>query len=128
MKKLAISLAVAASAILVTAASAAPLSNGLSIVPENGVESVRLICDQSGRCIRTRGGPRVVIQRKQGAKPDDPQSILAVVFLFAKKDASGQPAIGAQEKNLEFVCESGLATLRTSFDLQKMAGAQGPDW
>lgn len=71
---------------------------------------------------------RVVIQRKQGAKPDDPQSILAVVFLFAKKDASGQPAIGAQEKNLEFVCESGLATLRTSFDLQKMAGAQGPDW
>jgi hypothetical protein len=63
MKKLAISLAVAASAIFVTAASAAPLSNGLSIVPENGVESVRLVCDQSGRCVRTRGAPRVVIQR-----------------------------------------------------------------
>ena len=63
MKKLTIALAIAASAAFVTAASAAPLSNGLSIVPENGVESARLVCDQSGRCIRTRSGPRVVIQR-----------------------------------------------------------------
>ncbi len=71
---------------------------------------------------------RVVIQRKEGGKPDDPQAITVVVFLFAKKDASSQPAINAQEKNLEFVCEASGATIRTTFDLQKMAGAQGPDW
>jgi hypothetical protein len=71
---------------------------------------------------------RVVINRKEGAKPDDPQSVMSVIFLFAKKDASGQPAINAQEKNVEFSCESGGATLRLSFDLQKMAAAQGPDW
>ena len=63
MKKLTIALAIGASAALVTAASATPLSNGLSTMTESGVESVRLVCDQNGRCIRTRGGPRVVIQR-----------------------------------------------------------------
>lgn len=71
---------------------------------------------------------RVVINRKEGAKPDDPQSVISVVFLFAKKNATGQPAINPQEKNVEFSCESGGATLRLSFDLQKMTGAQGPDW
>jgi hypothetical protein len=63
MKKLTIALAIGASAVCVTAASAAPLSNGLSIAPESSVENVRLVCDQSGRCIRTRGGQRVIIQR-----------------------------------------------------------------
>ena len=63
MKKFTIALAIGASAVFSTAASAAPLSNGLSIAPENNVENVRLVCDQSGRCIRTRGGQRVVIQR-----------------------------------------------------------------
>jgi len=78
---------------------------------------------------KTRLAPaRVTINRKEGAKPDDPQSVTAVVFHFPKKDASGQPVIGVQEKNLEFSCESGGVTVRLSFDLQKMAGAQGPDW
>ena len=63
MKKFTIALAIAASAAFITAASAAPLSNGRSVVTENGIESVRLVCDQNGRCIRTRGGPRVVVQR-----------------------------------------------------------------
>ena len=63
MKKFTIALAIAASAAFVTAASAAPLSSGQSVVTENGIESVRLVCDQNGRCFRTRGGPRVVVQR-----------------------------------------------------------------
>ena len=78
---------------------------------------------------KTKFAPaRVVIQRKEGAKADDPQGVSAIIFLFAKKDAAGQPAINPQEKNLEFVCDAGMATVRTSFDLQKMAGSQGPDW
>lgn len=63
MKKIAISLALGAGAIFVTAANAAPLSNQLSIMPANGVENVRVVCDERGRCVRTRGGPRVIIQR-----------------------------------------------------------------
>ena len=63
MKKFTIALAIAASAACVTAASSAPISNGRSVVTETGVDSVRLVCDQDGRCMRTRGGPRVVVQR-----------------------------------------------------------------
>lgn len=63
MKTLAISLAIGASALLATAANAAPRSNGFSVLPANGVENVRVVCDQNGRCFRTRAGQRVVIQR-----------------------------------------------------------------
>jgi len=63
MKKLGIALAIGASAVFVTAASAAPLSSDLSITPHRGIENVRMVCDQSGQCFRTRGARRVVIQR-----------------------------------------------------------------
>ena len=63
MKKLILPLAIAATALCASAASAAPLSNGLSVMPDNGIENVRLVCDDAGRCYRTRGGRRVVIER-----------------------------------------------------------------
>ena len=66
MKKLILPLAIGASALLASAASAAPLSNGLSVMPDNGIENVRLVCDDAGRCYRTRGGGRVVIERSYG--------------------------------------------------------------
>jgi len=63
-KKLGIALAISTSALFITAANAAPLSSSsLSIAPNNGVENVRVVCDQSGQCFRTRGARRVVIQR-----------------------------------------------------------------
>jgi hypothetical protein len=73
---------------------------------------------------------RVLIQRRQGAdeKSLDPQSITAIVFYFERKTPSGEEAIPAQEKSAEFACETPKATIRASFDLQKMAGPQGPDW
>ncbi len=73
---------------------------------------------------------RVVIQRRQGAdaKSADPRSISAVVFYFPRKSPAGEATIGAQEKSAEFVCEAQKATIRASFDLQKMVGPQGPDW
>lgn len=63
MKNLAISLAIGAGALLSSGANAAPLAVSPSMLPDNGVENVRLVCDDYGRCYRTRGGRRVVIQQ-----------------------------------------------------------------
>ncbi|AND92907.1 bll8056 [Bradyrhizobium diazoefficiens USDA 110] len=53
-------LAAAAVASLATATSAAPLNpGGLATVEKANVEQVRLVCDEYGRCFRTRG-PRYV--------------------------------------------------------------------
>jgi hypothetical protein len=63
MKSLVVSLAIGAGALLSCGANAAPLSSGPSVLPDNGIENVRLVCDDYGRCYRTRGGRRVVIQQ-----------------------------------------------------------------
>ena len=62
MKNLAISLAVGAGALLVTAASAAPLSAGVSVVPQSNIQNVRMVCNEGGRCWRERGERRVIIR------------------------------------------------------------------
>ncbi len=73
---------------------------------------------------------KIVIQRKPGtdATSSDPKSVAAVVFYFAKKQASGEPVLGVQEKNAEFVYQEKSTTIRATFELQKMAGPQGLDW
>ena len=66
MNKLAISLAVGAVALCTAiAANAAPLSNGLSTLPDSNFEQVRRVCDENGRCWRERGGERQVIIRER---------------------------------------------------------------
>lgn len=67
MKNLAIYLAVGASALLVTAASAAPLSVGTSVVPESDVQNVRMVCNKAGHCWRERGQRRVIIHEHRGS-------------------------------------------------------------
>ena len=62
MNKYAISLAVGASALFVTAASAAPLSNRMTVLPDSNVEQVRMVCNEDGRCWRERGERRVIIR------------------------------------------------------------------
>jgi hypothetical protein len=62
MKNLAIYLAAGASALLVTAASAAPLSADVSIVPESNIQNVRMVCNEAGQCWRERGQRRVIIR------------------------------------------------------------------
>jgi hypothetical protein len=62
MKNLAILLAVGASALLVTAASAAPLSAGVSVTPDSNIQNVRMVCNEDGRCWRERGERRVIIR------------------------------------------------------------------
>jgi hypothetical protein len=62
MNKLVAALAIGIGAMFASGASAAPLSADRSIVPDNGIENVRLVCDAAGRCYRTRGGQRVIVQ------------------------------------------------------------------
>ena len=50
MKSLVISLAVGASALLATAASAAPLSADVSVRPDGNIQNVRMVCNENGRC------------------------------------------------------------------------------
>jgi hypothetical protein len=61
MNKLAISLALGASALFMTAASAAPLSPDVSVVPAGNIQNVRMVCNENGRCWRERAERRVII-------------------------------------------------------------------
>ena len=62
MKSLVISVAVGASALLVTAATAAPLSTDVSVRPDGNIQNVRLVCNENGRCWRERTERRVIIR------------------------------------------------------------------
>jgi hypothetical protein len=66
MKNVVISFAIGVGALLSSGANAAPLSVSPSVLPDNGVENVRSVCDEYGRCYRTRGGRRVVIEQEYG--------------------------------------------------------------
>jgi hypothetical protein len=62
MNNLAITLAVGASTLFVTAASAAPLSADVSVTPESNIQNVRMVCDENGRCWRPRDERHVIIR------------------------------------------------------------------
>ena len=55
-------IAVAASTLIVTAASAAPLSPSTSFAPESNLQNVRMVCNEDGRCWRERRERRVIIR------------------------------------------------------------------
>jgi len=67
MKKLSISLMAGAGALLATSAFAAPLSNGIAVLPESNIEQVRLVCNENGRCWRQRSQRRVIIRESYGS-------------------------------------------------------------
>jgi hypothetical protein len=62
MKKLVISLAVGASALFATAATAAPLTVNPSVAPDSNIQNVRMVCNENGRCWRERGERRVIVR------------------------------------------------------------------
>jgi len=66
MKKLIVALAMSAGTLLASGATAAPISNGIAVMPDNGIEHVRMVCDEFGQCYRTRGGRRIVVEREYG--------------------------------------------------------------
>jgi hypothetical protein len=69
MNKTIISLALGASALFATAAAAAPLVHGLAVIPDNGFENVRMVCNEYGRCWRERGQRRVIVEDSYNYAP-----------------------------------------------------------
>ena len=62
MKNLAIYLAAGASLLLVTTATAAPLSADVLVAPQSHIQHVRMVCNEGGRCWRERSERRVIIR------------------------------------------------------------------
>jgi hypothetical protein len=62
MRTFAIALAVGASALAVSAASAAPLSSVVPSTPESNIQKVRMVCNEYGRCWHERSDRRVIIR------------------------------------------------------------------
>ena len=58
----ALALAAAAGTLVMTAASAAPVTPDVSMLPHREIHSVRMICNEDGRCWRERRERRVIIQ------------------------------------------------------------------
>jgi hypothetical protein len=56
--------AIGASALLMTAASAAPLSTGVPASPESNFHNVRTVCNEDGHCWRSHGERRVIIHER----------------------------------------------------------------
>jgi hypothetical protein len=85
----------AAGALLATSASAAPLMNqNLAISPSSLTENVRLVCNEYGRCYRTRG-PRYVQRRDYG----DPyaygrRTYVEPSYGYSERGYGGGPSIG----------------------------------
>jgi hypothetical protein len=62
MNKLAVLLLAGAGALVAGSAQAAPLSPAAPAL-DNGIENVRMVCNENGRCWRERGSRRVIIER-----------------------------------------------------------------
>jgi hypothetical protein len=50
-----------------------------------------------------------------------------LTFKFPRKDGSGEPLIGKDEKEVEFASQVGKFSLKTKFQMQKMMVKEGPD-
>jgi hypothetical protein len=66
MNKLAISFALATTALIATGATAAPLIADQSVSASSNIQNVRMVCNEDGRCWRERGDRRVIIRDSYG--------------------------------------------------------------
>lgn len=63
MRHFTVALLASAGALLASSAIAAPVMNGSSGAKAGSdIEQVRMVCDENGRCYRSRGARRVIVQ------------------------------------------------------------------
>jgi hypothetical protein len=69
MRKLTIALLAGAGAFFVGSANASDIYTGSEYTNSDLLQPVRLVCDDSGRCYRSRGGSRVIIRDSYNYMP-----------------------------------------------------------
>ena len=69
MRKIAIGLLAGAGALLTGSANASDIYTTSEYTNSDLVQQVRMVCDDSGRCYRTRGGDRVVVRDSYNYAP-----------------------------------------------------------
>ncbi|MGC2697564.1 MAG: hypothetical protein WA738_17390 [Candidatus Angelobacter sp.] len=68
--------------------------------------------------------PESVVIGRYGNENGTPYML---TFKFPRKAENGEPIIGNDEKEVEFATQAGKFILKTKFQMQKMAGKNGPD-
>jgi hypothetical protein len=69
MRKLTIALLAGAGALFVGSANASDIYTSSEYTNSDLLQPVRLVCDDSGRCYRTRGGSRVIVRDSYNYMP-----------------------------------------------------------
>jgi hypothetical protein len=75
----------------------------------------------------TRARAKILPSRVAFLKGPDGQTVTGAIFYFPKKDASGEPTIRPDEKEVDFYLQVGDAKVRTYFEPKKMVDSQGED-
>lgn len=69
MKRIAIGLLAGAGALLAGSAYASDVSISSEYTNSDLIQQVRMVCDEDGRCYRTRGGSRVIVRDSYAYAP-----------------------------------------------------------
>lgn len=69
MRKMAIGLLAGAGTLLSGAANASDIYSSTGYSNSDPVQQVRMVCDEDGRCYRTRGGTRVIVRDSYAYAP-----------------------------------------------------------
>lgn len=71
---------------------------------------------------------KIAPSRIEVRRVSDGSTITSIAFFFEKKSGSGEPVFTPDEKHIDFFCQVGKLTLKTSFDPPKMNDKEGADF
>jgi len=98
---------------------------GPDMTPFKGMDenALKSAASLTGKHSKTKLAPTEVrIQKSQ-----DGTKIAGILFVFPSKASNGEASISPEEKNVEFAVTAGKFTLKSSFEVSKMADSQGRD-
>jgi hypothetical protein len=98
---------------------------GTNMTPFDGLKEVQLKDDAWLTLKKTK--QKIAATDVQIQRSEDGRNTSAIVFLFPRQSATGQPVIPDDEKTIQFTCKLPAAKIETSFDAAKMVDKQGPD-
>jgi hypothetical protein len=98
-------------------------STNMQIFQQRGEKAFESVAYLQTQRVKAKVSPSHVAFLKG---PDGP-TVTGAIFYFPKKDASGEPTIRPDEKEVDFYLQVGDAKLRTYFEPKKMVDSQGED-